>query len=133
MCRRCCARGSATSAGASDGGGALRKGTVKKGVKLLIAAVCLLIAASFYHDELAGILFLSPSDVQQLVYFSFFWGGILGGAGIMVVVTGLLRSAGREDALTRLAPTLWLLVVAVIIFFILLYRSFGTPQEPPQL
>src|SRR6266568_1074494 len=110
----------------------MRKGTVKKGVKLLIASVSLLIAASFYHDEVADILFLSPPAVEQFVFFAFFWGGMLGGVGIMVVATGLLRSGAQEERI-RLAPTLMLLLVAVILFFTLLYRSFVTPEEQPRL
>jgi hypothetical protein len=110
----------------------MRAATVKAGLKMLIAAVSLLIIASFYHDPLSRALSLSTTASGQFVYLSFFWGGMLGGGGILVIIIGLLRTsvAGQR---VRLAPTLLTLLALVVFFFMLLYRSFTVPSDSPTL
>ena len=107
----------------------MRSATIKTGLKLLIAAVCLLILASFYGEAVAGLLHLPEI---RFVSVSFFLGGMLGGGGVVVVIIGLLRSAspGGEG---RLLPTLLLLCAVILLFFLLLYRSLTVPEEIPRL
>jgi hypothetical protein len=107
----------------------MRKGTVKFGLKLIIAGIVALILATFYHEDIARLLSLPPAREATFVYLGFFWGGVCGCLGILVTVTGLVRSAGRGPDL-RLAPTVILLAAAIILYFSLLYSSFTQPEPP---
>jgi hypothetical protein len=109
----------------------MRKSTVKIGLNLILAGLAVLILATFYHDEVAWLLFLSPGGETMFVYFGFFWGGMFGCLGILVAVAGLVRRAlpGRE---VRLMPTIVLLVATILFYFFLLYSSFTHP-EPPKM
>jgi membrane-bound ClpP family serine protease len=109
----------------------MRKGTVKSGLNLLLAALMPLILATFYHEQIAGLLILSLYHETMLVYLGFFWGGILGCLGILVTVAGLALSAGKSPEV-RLAPTVILLLAALISYFILFYSSVTT-TEPVKL
>jgi hypothetical protein len=107
----------------------MRKGTAKTGLNLILAGVAPLILATFYHEQIARLLFLPPAGETALIYLGFFWGGVCGCLGILVTVTGLVRSAGRGPDV-RLAPTVILLAAAIILYFYLLYESFTRPAPP---
>jgi hypothetical protein len=107
----------------------MRKGTVKFGLYLLLAGVVTLILATFYHGQIAWLLFFAPGSETMFVYLGFFWGGVLGCLGILVAITGLLRSAGPGPDI-RLAPAFLLLAAAVICYLFLLYSSFTRPAPP---
>jgi hypothetical protein len=109
----------------------MRKGTVKSGLNLLLAAVVPLIMATFYHEQIARLLILSQNHETMLVYLGLFWGGISGCLGILVTVAGLALSAGKGPEV-RLAPTVMLLAAALIFYFFLFYSSFTT-TEPAKL
>ncbi|HEY5973283.1 MAG TPA: hypothetical protein VIU41_00940 [Geobacteraceae bacterium] len=110
----------------------MRKSTVRTGIRLLIAAIMLVIVASFYHETVADLLLLSPGGAGQFVYLAFFWSGILGGIGIVFVIAGLIRS-GAGDSAVRLGPVTLVLLLVIGLFFGLFYRSFFTPDTPPRL
>ena len=110
----------------------MRKTTIRNGLRLLIVATLLVIAASFYHGPVAGLLALSPAGDVEFVYLAFFWSGILGGVGIVLVMTGLMRS-GSSDRAIRLTPVLVGLLAAICLFFVLFFRSFTAPDTPPRL
>ncbi len=107
----------------------MRKVIVKKGLNLLLAAVISLILVTFFHEQIARILLLSPEGEIVLIYLGFFWSGIFGCLGILVTVIGMLRSAGRS-AEVRLAPAVILLAAAFIYYFFLFFTSL-TSTEPP--
>jgi hypothetical protein len=109
----------------------MRKRTIKLGLKLILAGVVSLILATFYHEHIARLFLLSPDSETIFIWLGFFSGGILGCLGIMVTMTGLVRSAG-EGPSVRLTYTLILLSASLIIYFYLLYASFITP-EPARL
>jgi len=109
----------------------MRKGTVKSGLNLLLAAVVPLILVAFYHEQIARLLILSPYSETMLVYLGFFWSGVSGCLGILVTVVGLVRSAGRGPEVT-LSYSVIFLVAALIIYFFLFYASFTT-TEPTKL
>jgi hypothetical protein len=109
----------------------MRKGTVKSGLKLLLAAFVPLILVTFYHEQIARLLILSPYNETMLVYLGFFWSGVSGCLGILVTLAGLVQSAGRGPEV-RLAPTVILLAVALIFYFLLFYSSLTT-NEPAKL
>ena len=107
----------------------MRKGTVKSGLNLILVGVVPLILATFYHEDFARLLFLPPAWETAFVYLGFFWGGMCGCLGILVTVTGLVRSVGKGSDV-RLAPTVLLLAAAIILYFYLLYESFTRPAPP---
>jgi len=105
----------------------MRKRTVKSGLHLLLAAIVPLILATFYHEQIARLIILSPYGETMLVYFGFFWGWVSGCLGILVTVAGLARSAGKAPEV-RLAPAVILLAVVLVFYFVLLYSTFTTTK-----
>jgi len=109
----------------------MRKGTVKSGLNLLLAAFVPLILVTFYHEQIARLLIFSLYSETMLIYLGFFWSGVCGCMGILVTLAGLVQSAGRSPE-ARLAPTVILLAVALIFYFFLFYSSLTT-TEPAKL
>lgn len=107
----------------------MRKGTLKKGVNLLNAGLVAVILATFYHTGIAWLFRLSPAGETQLIFFGLFWGGVLGGAGIMVVLFGLLRQSVPGER-TRLTPAVALLAVLAVFFLALWFFSSTTSIQP---
>jgi hypothetical protein len=107
----------------------MRTRTVAKGLHLLSAAVLLVTLSAFYHGGVAQLLALSPAGETQFVMLGLFWGGILGGAGILVAVVGFLRRPAGERRVS-LFPSLLLLMGAMGLFFLLLVGSFGQESAP---
>jgi hypothetical protein len=110
----------------------MRRSIVHKGIRLLIAAILLVIVASFYHETVADLLMLSPGGAVQFVYLALFWSGILGGLGIILVIAGLIGTGAGEKPV-RLGPVTIVLLVVIGIFFVLFYRSLFNPDTPPRL
>ncbi|MGA2151309.1 MAG: hypothetical protein ABSG48_03985 [Geobacteraceae bacterium] len=109
----------------------MRKRTIKSGLNLILAGIVSLILATFCHEHIARLFFLSPDSETIFIYLGFFSGGMFGCIGILATVAGLVRSSGERPAVS-LSYTLILLAAAFIIYFFLLYSSF-TSSEPPKL
>ncbi|HTG82437.1 MAG TPA: hypothetical protein VL949_10870 [Geobacteraceae bacterium] len=109
----------------------MRRTTVGSGLKLIIGGVVAVILASFFHDQLATLLFLSPAGETELIFLGLFWGGVLGFCGILVTVIGFLRASGGERRINLLRSVIALIMV-VLLFFILLFATFRNP-EPRRL
>jgi membrane-bound ClpP family serine protease len=62
--------------------------------------------------------------------FGIFWAAVLGGYGVVQSVLGLVMRARSNDPDVRVAPSLFLIVGLVSIFFYLLVASFDAPTEP---
>lgn len=107
----------------------MRKATVRSGIRAISAGIISLMAATFFHDELAHLLFLGVEAEARLTFFGFFLSGVLGGFGVLVAALGLLQS-GAGHARVRLAPSLMLLFSLVMLFFFLTYTSITTPPPP---
>lgn len=109
----------------------MRKSTVRTGLRLILAGIVTVILATFYHGTLAALVSLTAAEEARLVFLGLFWGGALGGAGIIVAAYGLLRS-GMLGSEVRLLPIMIVLAAAMLLFFLLLYSSLReTP--PPRL
>lgn len=107
----------------------MRRVTIKSGLRLLTGGVVAVILAAFFHEQIARLLFLSPGGQDQFVFLGLFWGGVLGFCGILVTVIGFLRApAGGRGV--RLLPSVAALIVVVLVFFILLFLSFRSPEQP---
>lgn len=107
----------------------MRKRTLKKGLNLLNAGIVAVILATFYHINVAWLFSLSPAGETSFIFLGLLWGGVLGGAGIMVAMFGLLRRAQPEERV-RMAPAVTLLVLLATIFLILWFASSKTPVQP---
>ncbi len=112
----------------------MRKRTVRTALRLLLAALALIILASFYHAPLAGLLSLSPGTELRLFRLAMFGAAGMGIYGVMLFVSGLILPADRRDnARIRIAPLFVLLLCALGLFFYLFVASFGTSGEQRQL
>lgn len=98
-------------------------------MNLLTAGVGLLILATFFHENVAALLFLSPPVEARFIYLGLFWGGATGCAGIVVAAIGMLRSEKHREQV-YIMPSLIVLVAVIFLFFFLLFSSFETPARP---
>jgi len=96
---------------------------------MVLTGVVLLILASFYHEHIARLFFLSPGAETLFVYVSFFFGCLSGCVGISVTVFGLARSAGKAPYVS-LTYTIILLLAALLIYFFLFYASLTNTESP---
>jgi hypothetical protein len=106
----------------------MRKSTVKSGLTIISVGILAITAVTFCHELLARIFFLSSESEMRLVVFGLFWGGLFGGLGAVIAVTGFFRSSGGREV--RLMPVILFLVVAVVLFFWLFYVSVEHPAPP---
>jgi len=109
----------------------MRKRTVRKGLRLLAAAVMLLLLGTFYSQQMNTIFALPADGAMEFVRLALFWGGVLGGGAIVIISAGLVqRSRGDENI--RLFPSVIMVLIMTALFFILFYRSLTSPpQEQP--
>jgi hypothetical protein len=107
----------------------MRRKTVKYGLELIIGGIFATILATFFHEQAAGLLFLSPGGETQFIFLGFFWGAVLGCCGILVTFVGFLRTAAG-DPKVRLFPVIVVLIIVILLFFILVFVSFRNPEQP---
>ena len=107
----------------------MRRSTVKSGLRLIIGGIVAVILASFFHEQLAELLFLSPAGETEFIYLGLFWGGVLGFCGILVTIIGFLRAPAGEQRVNLFSSVITLIVV-ILLFFILLFVTFRNPEQP---
>jgi hypothetical protein len=107
----------------------MRRNTVKSGLRLITGGIVAVILATFFHEQMAGLLFLSPGGETQFIFLGLFWGGALGFSGIVVTVIGFLRAPAGERQV-RLGATVIALLVVIVIFFVLLVVTFKSTEQP---
>jgi hypothetical protein len=104
------------------------------GIYALSLAVALVTVATFFHEQIAGVLGLSPPAASFFVSLGFWGGGISGGCGVVLAVAGLfLRSGPDRQHPCRLAPSLIILCAFTFIFILLLVAHFRGTEYPPPL
>lgn len=109
----------------------MRRKTVRDGLRLIAAAIFLLILGTFYSREIGGLLFSFAGGAVEFVQLTFFWGGILGGVGMVMICIGLLRASLHSEKI-RVLPSVALVMILLGIFFLLFVRMFTLPptQQP---
>ncbi|MHB8120939.1 MAG: hypothetical protein ACYDG4_02195 [Desulfuromonadaceae bacterium] len=110
----------------------MRKRTIRNGMRLIMAALVLIVLASFYHVQLSELFSLSSAAESRIYRLGIFWAAAIGGYGVVLTVFGLVLSPVRYDAEVRLLPVVIGISVMIILFFYLLSSSLDTPVREEQ-
>ena len=89
----------------------------------------IIITATFFHDELAWLLLLSPASETQLTVIGLMIGGLCGGLGVLMTTIGFLQTSTFEENV-HLKAMIIILAAVLLLFMVLLYASFKNPSEP---
>lgn len=108
----------------------MRKRTIRNGMRLVLAALVLIIIASFYHESVGDILSLSPSAEMRFYRLGIFWAAAMGGYGVVLGTFGLVLSGNQRDFGVRVMPAFFMIVAVVSFFFYLLAASVNAPSNP---
>lgn len=108
----------------------MRKKTVRSGMRLVLAALMLIIIASFYLGGVSELLSLSLDAEMRFYRLGIFWAAAMGGYGVVVSAFGLVLPPRRSDQDVRLMPSIFLIIGVVSLFFYLLAASIHAPTEP---
>lgn len=110
----------------------MRKRTVRNGMRLIMAALILIILASFYHVQLSEMFSLSSSAEGRLYRLGIFWAAAIGGYGVVLTTLGLLLSSLKNDTKIRLLPVFLSISAIVFLFFYLLSSAIDAPPREEQ-
>lgn len=110
----------------------MRKRTVRSGMRLVMAALIMIILASFYHVPLSDLFSLSPSSESRFYQLGMFWAAAIGAYGVVVTVFGFLLSPLKDDVHIRILPVFLGISALILLFFYLLSSSIGTPARDEQ-
>ena len=105
----------------------MRKRTVRNGMRLVLAALILIVIASFYHVQLSALFSLSPAAESRIYRLGMFWAAAIGGYGVVVAAFGFALSPLKNDYQVRLLPIFTGIAVMIFLFFYLLSSSIGDP------
>ena len=110
----------------------MRKRTLRSGMRLVLAALLVIIAVSFFHAQIAELFSLSIESELRLYKVGIFWAAAFGGYGAVLATFGLVFSGDQRDAGIRLLPLFFMIIAAVSLFFYLLAASFDEPSDSPR-
>ncbi len=110
----------------------MRKRSIRNGMRLVLAALVLIIVASFYHDRVAKILSLSLDAEMRFYRLGIFWAAAMGGYGVVLTAFGLVLQRNPRDAGIRILPVFVMIICMVSLFFYLLAASFDSSRNPPR-
>jgi len=99
-------------------------------MRLVLAALVIIIIASFYHNGVSDMLSLSYDSEVSFYRLAIFWAAAVGGYGVIQSAFGLVLPARASDTGIRVMPSLLLIIAAVSLFFYLLSASLDAPHEP---
>jgi hypothetical protein len=110
----------------------MRKRSIRNGMRLVLAALVLIIIASFYHDFVGETLSLSLEAEMRFYRLGIFWAAAMGGYGVVLAAFGLALPGTRRDSGVRVMPAFFMIVAAVAFFFYLLAAAIDAPSNPPR-
>jgi len=110
----------------------MRKRTIRNGMRLVLAALVLIIIASFYHDRVGETLSLSLEAEMRFYRLGIFWAAAMGGYGVVLAAFGLVLPGNLRDSGVRVLAPFIMILAAVSLFFYLLASSFDAPAKPPR-
>lgn len=111
----------------------MRKRTIRNGMRLVLAALVLIIVASFYHADVSDFLTFSAGAERRFYSLGIFWAAAMGGYGVVLAAFGLVLPATPRDAGIRLLPVMLIMTIMVMIFFYLFAASLNAPVEERRL
>lgn len=107
----------------------MRKRTVRNGLRLVTAALILIIMASFYHAQLSDLFSLTSAAESRIYRLGMFWAAAVGGYGVVVAALGLALSPLKNDSHIRILPVFIAVSAMIVIFFYLLSYSIEAPAS----
>ena len=110
----------------------VRKKTLRSGMRLVLAALVIILITSFYHGGVSDVLSLSYEAEMRFYRLGIFLAAAMGGYGVVLSAFGLVLPARKFDSGVRVVPSLLLIIGAVSLFFYLLAASFNAPDVPSQ-
>ena len=110
----------------------MRKRTVRNGMRLVMAAMILIVLASFYHVQLSDVFSMTPTAESRFYRIVMFWAAAIGGYGIVVTVFGFVLSPIKNDIPIRLLPLFIGVSTMIFLFFYLLSISIEAPSRYEQ-
>jgi len=108
----------------------MRKRTIRNGMRMVLAALLLIIIASFYHERVGGFLDISLEAEMRMYRLGIFWAAAMGAYGVVVAAFGLALPGTPRDSGVRILPAFFMIIAAVSLFFYLLAASFDAPAQP---
>lgn len=108
----------------------MRKHTIRKGLRLVLTALLLIVLVSFYHSAIADLFSFSVNSEERLYGFGIFLAAAAGCYGVVLAVFGFLMHGDTRDVSVRLLPYFLLIAMAVLLFFWLLVSSFNKASNP---
>lgn len=110
----------------------MRKRTVRNGMRLVMAALILIILASFFHGQLSDLFSLSAASENRIYNLGIFWAAALGSYGVVLVAFGFVLSSRKQDESVRILPTFLIISGLMVLFFYLLTASISSPVRDEQ-
>jgi nitrate/nitrite transporter NarK len=110
----------------------MRKRTVRNGMRLVMAALIIIILASFYHGTFSDMFSLTSAAGNRIYSLSIFWAAAIGGYGVVLVAFGFVLSSQRRDESVRILPTFMIIFGLIFLFFYLLSASINGPVKNDQ-
>ena len=108
----------------------MRKRTIRTGMRLILAALLIIILVSFYHDSVSDIFSFSYASETRFYEIGIFLAAAMGGYGVVSSAIGLVLPAQYKDSGIRITPLLLMIFCGISLFFYLLVISFDTATEP---
>jgi hypothetical protein len=110
----------------------VRKRTIRNGMRLVMAALILILLSSFYHEQLADLFLLSQSAESRIYRLGLFWSAAIGGYGVVLTAFGFALSPLKNDTQVRLMPVIFGIAAMIFLFFYLLSSSIEAPDRNEQ-
>lgn len=108
----------------------MRKRSVRNGMRLVSAALLIIIIASFFLNNASDFFSFSSTAEMRFYELGIFGAAALGGYGVVLSALGLVLPARHADSSVRVLPTLFFIFSAVFLFFYLLTSSMNSPHDP---
>ena len=110
----------------------MRKRTVRNAMRLIMAALILIILSSFYHGDLAELFSLSLDAESRIYRLGIFWAAAIGGYGVVLAAFGFILAPQKRDESIRILPLFLIITGLIFLFFYLLASSFDAPTRYEQ-
>jgi nitrate/nitrite transporter NarK len=101
-------------------------------MRLVMAALILIILSSFYNDSVAELFSLSLDSEGRVYRLVIFWAAAIGAYGAVLVVFGLVRAPQKRDEAIRILPQFLAISALIALFFYLVATSLNAPDRIEQ-